>query len=62
MDDDDLPKPRAQNPLKSKDLAPLSVAELEAYIAELKAEIGRVEETIKAKQGQRAGAEAFFRK
>lgn len=62
MDDDDLPQSAAGKPPKPKDLAPLSIAELEAYIDRLKAEIGRAEEAIRAKQGQRAGAEAFFRK
>lgn len=62
MDDDDLTHSAAQNPQKPKDLAPMSITELEAYIDRLKTEIGRAEEAIRAKQGQRAGAEAFFRK
>jgi uncharacterized small protein (DUF1192 family) len=40
----------------------LGVAELEGYIAELRAEIARAEAAIKARQGQRAGAEALFKK
>jgi uncharacterized small protein (DUF1192 family) len=60
MDVDDL------EPLKKKaklrDLSGLSVGELETYIGELEAEIGRARETIKAKTSHRAGAEAFFKK
>lgn len=62
MDDDDLPRPPAQNRPPPKDLTPLSVAELEAYIADLRAEIARVEGAITAKLGQRAGAESLFKK
>jgi uncharacterized small protein (DUF1192 family) len=61
MDDDDLPRSPAPRPA-SRDLTPLSIAELEAHIAELKAEIARTEATIKAKLGQRTGAESFFKK
>lgn len=62
MDDDDLPRSPAQTRPAPRDLAPLGVAELEAYIAELRAEIARAEAAIKAKLGQRAGAESFFKK
>jgi uncharacterized small protein (DUF1192 family) len=60
MDLDDLEprKPQA----KPKDLSPLSIEELEAYIARLQAEIERARGAIKGKQAQRAGAEAFFKK
>jgi uncharacterized small protein (DUF1192 family) len=61
MDDDDLPLSRPERP-QPKDLTPLSVAELEAYIVELKSEIARAEAAIEAKLGQRAGAESFFKK
>lgn len=43
-----------------RNLEPLSVADLEAYIAELQAEITRAREAIAAKQRQRAGADALF--
>jgi uncharacterized small protein (DUF1192 family) len=60
MDLDDL-EPR-KPVAKPKDLSPLSIAELEDYIEKLQAEIGRARETIKGKQAQRAGADAFFKK
>ena len=60
MDLDDL-EPRKPLP-KPKDLSPLSIAELEEYIARLQAEIERARGAIKGKQAQRAGAEAFFKK
>lgn len=62
MDDDDLPRSPSQTRLHPRDLAPLGIAELEAYISDLKAEIARVEGIIKAKLGQRTGAESFFKK
>jgi uncharacterized small protein (DUF1192 family) len=66
MDDDDLPTKQPQlnigAGLGRQDLAPLGVAELNAYIDQLKGEIARVEAAIAAKLGQRAGAEAFFKK
>ena len=62
MDDDDLPRSPSQTRLQPRDLTPLGIAELEAYIAELKGEIARVEGVIKAKLGQQTGAEAFFKK
>ncbi|HEX4191615.1 MAG TPA: DUF1192 domain-containing protein [Stellaceae bacterium] len=45
-----------------RDLGPLSIAELETYITELKAEILRVENDIAAKRKQRGGAEALFKR
>lgn len=62
MDDDDLPRSTSKNRLPPKDLTPMGVAELEAYIAELRTEIARVEAAIRAKLGQRAGAESVFKK
>jgi len=61
MDEDILPRPKP-NRLAPRNLEPLGVAELEGYIAELKAEIARAEAAIKARQSQRAGAEALFKK
>jgi len=60
MDTDDLEprKPKAQ----SKNLEPMSVGELEGYIAELEAEIARVRADIAKKTKHRAGAEGLFKK
>ncbi|MGH7058844.1 MAG: DUF1192 domain-containing protein [Stellaceae bacterium] len=60
MEDDDL-EPR-RRPAQPRDLAPMGVAELEAYIAGLEAEIARARAEIAAKQGQRRGAEALFKR
>jgi len=58
MDDEDLRPQRAVPP--KKNLAPLSIAELDAYIGELEEEILRVRADIAAKRAQRGGAEALF--
>ena len=60
IDEEDL-VPRNQ-PKKPKDLTLLGVAELEAYIAALEDEIARVRAEIAAKQKQRSGAEALFKR
>jgi uncharacterized small protein (DUF1192 family) len=60
MDEEDL-EPQRKKP-KLRDLAPLSISELENYIAELKAEILRVEADIAAKRKQRSGAEGLFKR
>ena len=60
MDEEDL-VPRRQPP-KPKDLTLLGIAELEEYIATLDAEITRARSEIAAKQKQRSGAEALFRR
>lgn len=60
MEWDDL-EPRKAKP-KPKDLQPLSVAELDDYIAELEAEIIRAREMIAVKRKERSGAEGLFRK
>ncbi len=49
-------------PAMPKDLTLLGVAELEAYIAKLEAEIDRARAEIAVKHGQRRGAEALFRR
>ena len=60
MIEDDEREPR--NMLaKKRDLVPLSIAELDAYIAEMEAEILRVREAISAKRQQRSGAEGLFK-
>lgn len=60
MDEEDL-LPQRQKP-KLKDLTLLGVAELEEYIAGLEAEIARARAEIAAKQRQRTGAEALFKR
>jgi uncharacterized small protein (DUF1192 family) len=60
IDESELePRRKAAAP---KDLSLMGIAELEAYIAELEAEIARVRAEITAKQGQRRGAEALFKR
>ncbi|MBY6265929.1 DUF1192 family protein [Azospirillum sp. 412522] len=54
-------EPRKAKPAP-KDLTVMGVAELEAYIATLEAEVGRARAAIAAKQAQKSAAEAFFRK
>jgi uncharacterized small protein (DUF1192 family) len=48
-------------PAKKRDLVPLSIAELEDYIAEMEGEILRVRDAIAAKRHQRSGAEGLFK-
>ena len=60
IDEEDL-IPRNQ-PRKPKDLTLLGIAELEEYVAALEAEIARVRVEISAKQKQRSGAEALFKR
>ena len=60
MDSDDLEPAKA--PVGRPNLDPMSVAELDRYIAELEDEIARVRAEIAAKQGHRNSAEAFFKK
>lgn len=51
-----------RQPRKPKDLTLLGIAELEEYIAGLDAEIARARAEIVAKQKQRSGAEAIFKR
>ena len=60
MDEEDL-EPR-RKVAKKRDLAPLAVAELEAYIVELEEEIQRTRNEIVAKRKQRGGAEGLFKR
>jgi uncharacterized small protein (DUF1192 family) len=59
--DDDNPPPRPKR-LERLPLDLLGVAELEAYIDELRAEIARVDGEITRKSAHRSAADAFFRK
>lgn len=56
-DEDALRKPVSLQPLD-----PMSVAELEGYIASLEQEIARVRAAIEAKRAVRGGAEAIFKR
>jgi uncharacterized small protein (DUF1192 family) len=60
MDEEDL-LPQRQ-PVKPRDLTLLGIAELEEYIAGLESEIARARAEIAAKQRQRSGAEALFKR
>ena len=60
MDEEDL-LPQRQ-PKKPKDLTLLGIAELQEYISGLESEIARARAEIAAKQRQRSGAEAIFKR
>jgi len=60
VDEEDLLPGRKPPP--PKDLTLLGIAELEEYIARLDAEIARARAEIAAKQKQRTGAEALFKR
>ncbi len=61
MDFEEL-EPRKAKPAAPRDLSGWSIADLEAYIVALGAEIGRAREAIAAKQAQKAAADLFFRR
>ena len=60
MDEEDLLPLRQPKP--KRDLAPMGIAELEAYIAELEDEIARARTEIAAKRKHRGGADALFKR
>ena len=60
MDDEDLLP--GKKPAPPKDLTLLGIAELEAYIAGLDAEISRAQAEIAEKRRHRGGAEALFKR
>lgn len=60
MDEEDLVPLR--QPKKKKDLSPMGVADLEAYIAALEEEIARARAEIVQKRRQRGGAESLFKR
>lgn len=62
MFDEDLPSPARPARLQAVPLDRLSIADLEEYLGELRAEIARVEADIVKKGRSRDAAEAFFRK
>ncbi len=59
-DEDDLPRKRPR--LERPALDSWGIAELHAYIEELREEIARAEADIARKGSHRAAADAFFRK
>ena len=59
MQDEDMPRPATK--VATPPLDPLGVAELHAYIAELRVEITRAEASIARKQNHRSAAEGFFK-
>lgn len=60
LDADDLASPPSKKTAQ-KDLSPMSVGELQAYIGELEAEIGRARAAIAVKDAHRLAAAAFFK-
>ena len=61
MDEEDSPV-RKRIRLEKLVLDSLGIEEMRDYIAELRAEIARVEADIERKQGHRSAADAFFRR
>lgn len=60
MDWEELdPKKKAP---ERRNLEVMGIAELQAYIADLEAEIVRAQAMIAAKQSAKSGAESFFKK
>jgi uncharacterized small protein (DUF1192 family) len=59
MDPEDL-EPRTKRP-QLRNLDPMSVEELDAYIEELKAEIRRVEENMGKKKAHLSAASGLFK-
>lgn len=60
-DEDNLPRPKSARLVAPK-LDLWGVAELQAYIDDLRAEIDRVQAEITRKGSARSAADAFFRK
>ena len=60
-EDENLPRPKPAR-LSPPVLDMWGVVELEAYIAELQAEIARAERDIAKKSSHRTAADAFFKK
>jgi uncharacterized small protein (DUF1192 family) len=62
MDLDDLEPKKAKSHVLGEDLSKHSVAELDALIETLKAEIARVEEALAGKQSSKSAADAAFKR
>jgi uncharacterized small protein (DUF1192 family) len=61
MNEDEDIRPKKTYLLEKPVLDPLSVADLQDYIDQLKAEIARAEAAIGKKQGARGHADSFFK-
>ena len=61
IDSDDLELPQKAKP-KLRDLQPMSIGELEEYIASMEEEIRRADEMIAKKQAHKSGIESLFGK
>lgn len=59
---DEEPRPKTAQRFTPAALQDWAETELRAYILDLQAEIARAEAAIVARSGQRAAADAFFRK
>ncbi len=59
MFDDDIP---AKKPAPVKNLEPMSIDELNAYIGAMQAEIERVRAEIVKKEAHKSAADSFFKK
>ena len=60
LTEDEEPRPKTR--LATPPLDPFGVAELHAYIAELRGEIARAEAAIARKQDHRSAADSFFKR
>jgi uncharacterized small protein (DUF1192 family) len=59
-DDDELPRPKSL--VQKANLDPMSVGQLNDYIAELEAEIARARADIARKQAVRGAADSVFKR
>ncbi len=59
--EEDLPRPKKKTHEIGQDLSMLSVGELKERIEALKAEISRLEGSIKAKEASRGAADSVFK-
>jgi uncharacterized small protein (DUF1192 family) len=60
--EEELPRPKKKAHEIGEDLTLLSVEELKERIAALKAEIERLEASMRAKEATRSAADTFFRR
>ncbi len=59
--DDDRPQPPPPQHVVGQDLSRLSVADLHERLDLLRAEIGRIEETLRLKDDVRSAADSLFK-